>query len=301
MPKKTALTSEEAPERKKPDDPIIADTVTRGLLLMLLGNWEHFPILEEHYRRIFDDALNTGEAGLRARYGIADYNAGAGEKAAMTWAEIEQARQRRIENAAGRLQAIIGERVRERVIEALDEAGRMAVEAELAAIERRIKTASSNRKAQFTRVIKKVLVPQVTGEDYHFGRPSETKRDEVERRSIEIIRAIGAGRGDKGRVATAYYGDYDLSQPGERDRLERDYKAARRKGSADKLLRRYSKELERQKPAPLTYENLMERASEPTFGLSLAEWLATGTTCEEGDSTTTQKSEAPKKRQPTLG
>ncbi len=208
-----ALVSDEGPERKTLDDLIVDDPQTQLLLLALLGKWRDVPEFEEYYRRKLDDALHLAEIRWTARYMIGDYYACPGEKPAMTWSEIEEAWRRRRESAAGRLEAIIGDRIKARLLEALDEAARMAADAEVDAIERRIKSAQAKRKAKFTRTVKKHLVAPMTGESYHFGRPSETKRDEVERRSVEIIRAIGAGPGDLCRVAVVFKSNMDCSTP----------------------------------------------------------------------------------------
>lgn len=268
-----ALVSDKGPERKTHDDLIIEDETTRAMLLTLLGRWRDVPLLEKYYRRKIEDTMYRAEAGLRCRYSVGDYNTGTGEKAAMNMNEIYNARQRRLESAAGRLEAVIGERIKARLIEALDEAARIAVDAEAGAIERRIKAAQAKRKATFTRHAKKAFTKPLTGRDYHFGRPAKTARDEVERRSVEIIRAIGAGPGDKGRVAMAYYGNYDLSQAFEQHKLERDYRTARRKGETDKALDRYRKLLARQKPIPLEYERLLEVAAGDWYGKTLWEYL----------------------------
>lgn len=270
-----ALLSDEGPERKTRDDLIVDDPQTQMLLRALLGKWSNVPQLEEYYTRKLDDALHLAEVRLRARYMIGDYYAGTGEKPAMTFSEIYEASRRRRESAAGRLEAIIGDRVKARLLEALEEAVRLAAEAEADAIERRIKAAVAKRKAKFTRHVKEAFTKPMTGEEYHFGRPTMTARDEVERRSVEIIRAINAGPGDKGRVAMAYYGNYDLSQAFERYKLERDYRTARDKGETDKALDKYRKLLARQKPIPLEYERLLEVAAGDWYGKTLYEYLAT--------------------------
>lgn len=278
MPKKKAsapahpaLVSDQGPERKTQDDLVVDDPQTQMLLLMLLGRWSDVSLLEEYYKRKLDDALYLVEVRFRNRYS-SDYNA-AEEKPMMTFNERADARYRRLESAAGRLEAIIGERIKARLIEALDEAAQMAIDAEAAAIERRIKAGVAKRKAKFTRSAKKAFTKPLTGKDYHFGRPAQIEREEIERRSIEIIRAINAGTGDKGRVAMAYYGKYDLSQAFERHTLERDYRTARRKSETDKALDRYRKLLARQKPIPLEYERLLEVAAGDWYGKTLWEYL----------------------------
>jgi hypothetical protein len=275
-----ALASDQGPERKTRDDLIVDDSETQSLLLALLGKWRDVPKLEEYYRRKLDDGLYRAEVRLRKQYWIGDYNAGAQEKPIMTFNEIAEAQGRHRESAAGRLEAIIGERIKARLLEALEEIAQMAVDAEAGAIERRIKAGVAKRNAQFTRSAKKAFTKPLTGKDYHFGRPAQIEREEIERRSVEIIRAIGAKRGDKGRVAMAYYGKYDFSKPGERDKLERDYQAARRKGKADGLLRRYHGLLNRQNPVPLKYESLLEVAASDWFGKELWEYLRPATSAQ---------------------
>jgi hypothetical protein len=285
-----ALTSDTGPERKTRDDLIVEDPQARMFLLALLGKWGDVAPLEEHYRRKLEDALHLAEIRLRHHYGAGDYNAGMNEKPTMTMSEKFEVDMRRRESAAGRLEAIIGDRIKARLLEALEEAAQMAVVAEVNAMERRIKAAQAKRKAKWTRHLKEALIKPMTGEDYHFGRPTTTARDEVERRSIEIIRAIGAGPGDKGRVAMAYYGDYDLSQAFERHKLERDYKAARRKGQADGFLDRYRKLLARQKPIPLEYERLLEVAASDWYGKTLLEYLSPAP--DEPEKSQTERKEA---------
>jgi hypothetical protein len=133
-----ALTSDAGPERKTPDDLVVDDPQTRALLLSLLGRWSDVQPLEEYYRRKLEDSLDFKETGLRYRYSVGDYNTGTGGTAAMTMNEIYDARQRHLESATGRLEAIIGDRIKARLIEALDDAAQMAVDAEATAIERRI-------------------------------------------------------------------------------------------------------------------------------------------------------------------
>lgn len=252
-----ALESDEAPEQKKPDDLIIEDPLTRTILIMLLAKWKDLPLLEDTYRRVLEDQLYLGEIKLRSRYLIGDYYAGTGEKPAMTFSEMDSARRRRLESAAGRLEAVIPERVKARLIEALDEAARLAIEAEVNAIERRIKAAQAKRKAKFTRHVKEALIKPMTGQEYHLGRPVKMTAAQVEQRSIEIIRTIRARPRGLQKVAVLFYHDLDCSCPDAASVARRIYLKAgadERKKAGD----RYAALLDRR---GLSYDGLLDTAS----------------------------------------
>jgi hypothetical protein len=219
------------------------------LLHILLGKWgdDHASVLIHRAQAPLDSMIFVANNRLKAVYSRDACNqAGDGEVL-----------HKHSGDAVAAFQSLIGPAIKEHLFAALDEVSNRVAGELLSTFGRRIKEAERLRQWDESKIFDEAENAVLkTGKLWH--RPAAHTLDSMERRSIEIIRAIGAGKGDKGKVALAFYGDFDLSKPSEKARLFQTYNNMEKR-DRDACRSKYHSLL-RSKSGQPTYESLLERA-----------------------------------------
>ena len=253
------------PKLKKSDDYIIEDENTRLLLAALLSKWgdEQARSIVEEIKKRLEKIIQEGEARLLSEcnkdedsYTRESYNIGTGHKTIETIRERTELRRRQLDEAFSVLQLIFGESIKQSLWETLQGVVQIAGNVPIKAAEKRIRAADAQRKRRSGRRIKEAI-GSVFGNEKHWGRPEIYTKEYVERRSIEIMRYLGADSVTVGRVAVAFYCGLKRFKKGDREKLLQIYEAMDA-NEHRKLIRRYKKLI---KDKELVFENLKARAS----------------------------------------
>jgi len=190
------------PELKNADDFIVEDEETRALLAALLCRWgdsQAQPIVRQ-----IEDHLNLsirhGDVRLQTKYDRGVYYKATGKTPSTSFTEIWTAHVDLLNRAGAVFQAAVSQAVKRALDKAIDEVAEASSDAVMKELEDKAKAAEVQRKRKSHRDIKELL-----GVAKPLGRPEKYTKEYVERRSIEIIRAINAGNRDKGRVAVVFY------------------------------------------------------------------------------------------------
>lgn len=246
MPKGKVV--EDLAKSSTPDDRIIKDLATRRLLRSLLGRWSAPGDLSKRLSTLVMDEWEKESAPLY-------------ESAKASGAKVADAL--RIERDALieaniYIENNLGEIIERYLGSALEEVATNASRAMISSTSARAKGAIAKAKRSSTFKLYKNLAD--AGVMPRVGRPRKYTDEYIVRRSLDIIRVLNAGPGDKGRVGIAYYDEqFNPADPNEKDRIERAYQAARRAGYPDRYLKTYLKLL---KDHGISYDELLHKRSE---------------------------------------
>jgi hypothetical protein len=221
-------------ELKKPEDLVIDDETTRALLSAMLGKWG-----DDAMRPLemwIDLELLRLDGFVKGRYPAETIN-----------------EENRLARAKAIFQSSVGEAVRTAMALAIEHLAKAAIDRVESEIEEKARAA----KTQHARASHRDFLKEVFAIDSPpLGRPEKCPRADVERRSIAIIRAIGAGEREMGKVALVFDSDVDPSDTDAAKKLASTYKDLDGEEKRKKR-ERYRKLLDLKE---LTYEGLLKKA-----------------------------------------
>lgn len=214
----------EMPALKKDDELIIDDELTRQLLTALLAKWgdpdaEFFVVWAKKH---MDDRISLGDARLISKYPRNIYNKATGRKTAETFREAVIAHNNLLNEAKINFQSRINEAISIALLTALREVANLSADAPINRIRDEAETDKRRENTKWNRTTKRHL-REALGTARPLGKPTKYTKEQIEKRSLAIIRAINAGARDKGKVALLFYSDFDESATNNRSKLLNQY------------------------------------------------------------------------------
>jgi hypothetical protein len=247
----------EMPELKKFDDLVIDDETPRALLHALLGRWGD-DAMRSIVKWVEVELLrldSAAEMRWRLSYSSESYNACARHKAE-EWSERREAQARRLNEAMAIFQASLEAAVTKSLLLTIGTLTKAASDSVMGEVEEKIKAAEKAAETRHKRASRRELKAVFNIEQPALGRREKYAPTDVERRSVAIIRAIGAGKKEMGKVALVFYSDIGPADTDAAKKLASTYKDLN--GSEKcKARDKYRRLLEGKE---LTYEGLLKKA-----------------------------------------
>lgn len=244
-------------ESKKPDDFIIDDEVARQLIAVLSGKWGD-PQTELFAEAIWDALskhINRAEGALHFEYPSEIYNKTTGHKT--TLRAYQAFRAKLIEEAYAIFQSSLAPVIKQALFSTINALVNASSDQVIKPLKERCAKELKQYDTARSREMRKALRQSVGKDIPPLGRRTRYKPGDVERLSIEIIRAIGAKKGDEGKVAAVFYsGDIGNPDSSERGKLLKPYLAQ----SSDERQKTRSKYSALLKYKGLTFEGLLKKA-----------------------------------------
>lgn len=247
------------PELKKTEDLIIDDEETRTLLKMLLGTWGS-PEAQQ-----IDDQIKTSRSRVidgtaQLRYGypseIYDQVAHSGDFAKSYT---------RADEAEALFKSLLGLKIKKCLLLIINTLGDICSKEQIDLLENELKKAKEQYLRKNNRMFNEIaqsLAVQLTGKPINvvkpLGRRQTFTKQEVKQRSLAIISAINAKKGEMGIVAVTFYGVFDVSNPSKGAEIRKAYRVLNLEGK-QKYRSKFANLL---KEKNLSYEDLIREAKD---------------------------------------